>query len=277
MRRLLPFLALLSGCASVLGPPPGPPRGHPHLCGECSTPCPNQERVCEPEGAAVAVEPAPAAPAPREPAAVTVFQPGPGAYTEPQTVVLSTSTPNAVIHYTTDGSTPTAQSPVYTGPIRIDGTTTVRAIAVAPDMPASEESTATYTITPPPPPPAPARVEITAKKLELKEKVFFDTGKTTVKPASFSLLDEVAAVMKAHPEVKKVVIEGHTDNKGSKAKNLKLSRGRAEAVRTYLVDKGVEPDRLEAKGVGASRPIADNATPAGREDNRRVEFAIPQP
>jgi outer membrane protein OmpA-like peptidoglycan-associated protein len=222
-----------------------------------------------------AAEPAPASPAPREPAAAAAFQPGPGSYAEPQMVVLSSATPGAVIHYTTDGSTPTAQSPVYTGPIPVDGTTTVKAIAVAPDMPQSEVSTATYTGTPPPPPPA--RGAITEKKLELKEKVFFDTGKTTVKPESFSLLDEVAAVMKGHPEVKKVVVEGHTDSKGSKAKNMKLSKGRAEAVRTYLVEKGVEPDRLEAKGFGPARPIADNGTPEGRDDNRRVEFAISQP
>jgi outer membrane protein OmpA-like peptidoglycan-associated protein len=274
MRRLLPLLALLTGCASLIGPPPGPPRGHPHLCGECTLPCPHQERVCEPEGTATAA-PAPA-PAPREPAAAVVFEPGPGDYGSSQMVVLSSPTPGAVIHYTTDGSAPTAESPIYTGPLRVDGRTTVRAIAVAPDMPSSAVSTATYNVAPPPPPaPPPARVAIRAKKLQLEDKVFFDTGKTTIKPASFPILDEVAAVMKDHPDVKKVIIEGHTDSKGSKARNLKLSQGRAEAVRTYLVDKGVGPDRLAAKGFGASRPIADNATAKGREDNRRVEFVIP--
>jgi outer membrane protein OmpA-like peptidoglycan-associated protein len=273
MRRLLPFLVLLTGCATVFGPPPGPPRGHPHLCGECSIPCPHQERVCEPEGA-VAAAPAPA-PAPRAPAAAVVFEPAAGDYTGSQMVVLSSPTPGAVIHYTTDGSEPTAESPIYTGPIRVDGPMTVKAIAVAPDMPASAVSSAAYTVAPPPPPP-PARVAITEKKLELKDKVFFDTGKTTIKPESFSLLDEVASVMKAHPEVKKVVVEGYTDNRGSKKVNMKLSKGRAEAVRTYLVDKGVEADRLEAKGFGPTHPIADNATAKGREENRRVEFTIPK-
>jgi outer membrane protein OmpA-like peptidoglycan-associated protein len=214
------------------------------------------------------------APIPPEPAAAAAFEPAPGTYTGPQMVTLSTSTPGAVIHYTTDGSEPTAESPVYTAPIPVDASTTIKAIAIAPGMPASAVSIAAYDIAPPPPP---ARVEITKEKLELKEKVFFDTGKTTVKPESFSLLDEVAAVLKAHPDVQKVVIEGYTDSKGSKALNLKLSKGRAQAVRTYLIDKGVEPDRLEAKGFGSSHPIADNSTAKGREDNRRVEFAIQHP
>ncbi len=271
MRRLLPLLVALAGCAALKGPP-GQPPPHPHLCGTCSTPCPHQERVCEPDEGVKAAQPA--APAPREPAAAAGFEPGPGRYAQPQMVSLSTTTPGAVIHYTTDGSTPTAASPVYTGPIQVGTDTTIKAIAVAPDMPASEVSSAAYTIAPPPPP---ARVELTREKLELKDKIYFDTGKTTLKSASDSLLDEVAAVMKDHPEVKRVVVEGHTDSKGGKAKNLKLSKGRAEVVRAYLVEKGVEPGRLEAKGFGASRPIADNATPKGREDNRRVEFAIPQP
>lgn len=123
--------------------------------------------------------------------------------------------------------------------------------------------------------PAPARrVAVSATKIELKEKVFFDTGQTTIKPESHPLLDEVADVMKAHPEVKHVVVEGHTDDQGGTDFNLQLSQGRAEAVRTYLMGKGVAGDRLEAKGYGESRPIADNKTAEGREANRRVEFVI---
>ena len=111
-------------------------------------------------------------------------------------------------------------------------------------------------------------------KLELTEKVYFDTGKSTIKPVSYSLLDDVAQVLKDHPEVKKVRIEGHTDSKGSAKLNTSLSKARAQAVRKYLVDKGVEAPRLEAAGFGPKKPVADNATAEGREKNRRVEFMI---
>jgi len=121
----------------------------------------------------------------------------------------------------------------------------------------------------------PPRVKMTEKKLDLLEKVYFDTSKTTIKPGSFALLDEVAQVLNDNPQVKKVVIEGHTDNTGAADVNTKLSQGRAEAVRAYLVKKGVAADRLEAKGFGPTRPIADNKTAKGREANRRVDFVIP--
>ena len=78
----------------------------------------------------------------------------------------------------------------------------------------------------------------------------------------------------ANPQVKKVRIEGHTDNTGAADFNTKLSQGRAKAVRDYLVKKGVAADRLEAKGFGPTQPIGDNKTAAGREANRRVEFEI---
>jgi outer membrane protein OmpA-like peptidoglycan-associated protein len=115
---------------------------------------------------------------------------------------------------------------------------------------------------------------MTASKIELKESVYFDTARATIKPVSLPLLDEVAQLLKAHPEVKLVTIEGHTDNRGAAASNLKLSEGRAQAVRAYLEGKGVEASRLDAKGFGAAKPIADNATEKGREANRRVDFMI---
>jgi outer membrane protein OmpA-like peptidoglycan-associated protein len=87
----------------------------------------------------------------------------------------------------------------------------------------------------------------------------------------------VAQVMKAHPEVQRVTIEGHTDDTGSAATNRKLSQARAEAVRDYLVGKGVEASRLEAKGFGPDRPVQSNKTKAGRDANRRVEFVVQKP
>ena len=109
-------------------------------------------------------------------------------------------------------------------------------------------------------------------RLELKETVYFDTGKATIQRRSFPLLDQVAQVLNAHPELEKVWIEGHTDSQGMPAENLKLSQRRAEAVRDYLINRGVSFYRLEARGFGQERPISDNATPTGRERNRRVEF-----
>ncbi|MBI5067403.1 MAG: OmpA family protein [Deltaproteobacteria bacterium] len=168
---------------------------------------------------------------------------------------------------------------MYTGPLSVAKNTTIRALARAPGAPDSALSAAGYNIQappPPPPPPPPARVVVTGTKLELKDKVYFDTARASIKAESNSLLDEAAAVLKNHPEVKKVVIEGHTDNRGGTAKNLKLSEARAQAVKAYLVGKGVEAGRLDAKGYGETKPIADNKTEKGRDANRRVEFMIAQ-
>jgi OmpA-OmpF porin, OOP family len=117
-------------------------------------------------------------------------------------------------------------------------------------------------------------VQKETKKIELREKVQFETGKSVIRPESASLLDEVAKVMKDHAEIKKVVIEGHTDSTGGKAFNQKLSEARAGAVMKALVQRGVEAGRLSAKGFGPSKPIAPNTTAEGREANRRVEISI---
>ncbi|MFL5351102.1 OmpA family protein [Archangium sp.] len=117
-------------------------------------------------------------------------------------------------------------------------------------------------------------VAIQKGKLEIKESVFFATGRAVIQPRSFKMLDQVAQVLRQHPEVEQVIIEGHTDDRGNAEANRKLSLARAEAVKGYLVSKGVEPKRLEAKGYGPDRPIAPNKTEKGRAANRRVEFII---
>jgi outer membrane protein OmpA-like peptidoglycan-associated protein len=117
-------------------------------------------------------------------------------------------------------------------------------------------------------------VVITKDKFELLDKVYFVTGSAKLQAKSNKLLDNIARVMTAHPEIVKIKVEGHTDNVGKAEKNKKLSQDRATSVVAYLVKKGVDAGRLEAVGHGQDSPVEDNATAKGREANRRVEFNI---
>ncbi|HEY8143281.1 MAG TPA: OmpA family protein, partial [Kofleriaceae bacterium] len=108
------------------------------------------------------------------------------------------------------------------------------------------------------------------------EKVQFETGSAVLKKDSESLLDDVAKALNDHPEIKRVRVEGHTDSRAGDRYNKKLSKARAEAVKDYLVSKGVAKRRLIARGYGEEKPIADNKTDDGRFQNRRVEFTILQ-
>ena len=110
--------------------------------------------------------------------------------------------------------------------------------------------------------------------LRLDQRVRFETGSDVLTPDSEALLDQVARVLRAHFEVRRVRIEGHTDDRGDREMNVDLSERRARRVLAYLVARGVEPWRLEAKGYGPKQPIAPNVTPDGRSRNRRVEFTI---
>jgi OOP family OmpA-OmpF porin len=101
--------------------------------------------------------------------------------------------------------------------------------------------------------------------------VTFETGRSALKPDSYTILDIVAASLVANPEIR-IEIAGHTDNTGAAPTNTRLSQARADAVRTYLATKGVAPERMVARGYGPSDPIAPNTTAAGRAQNRRVEL-----
>jgi outer membrane protein OmpA-like peptidoglycan-associated protein len=116
-------------------------------------------------------------------------------------------------------------------------------------------------------------VIVTSTKIEIKQTVFFDFDKPTIKPVSFELLNAVAQAMKDHPSIK-VEVQGHTDSQGGMDYNMKLSQARSESVRTYLINAGIDPARMTAKGYGPTVPIADNRTDQGRAQNRRVEFII---
>jgi OOP family OmpA-OmpF porin len=118
------------------------------------------------------------------------------------------------------------------------------------------------------------RVHVTEKEISILEQVQFDTAKATIKKVSDGLLDEVAGVVKAHPEIKKIEVQGHTDDRGVRLQNQSLSQQRADAVMKALIKRGIDKKRLTAKGYGQDQPIADNTTDEGRQKNRRVQFNI---
>lgn len=129
----------------------------------------------------------------------------------------------------------------------------------------------------PPPqqdPPPVKKVEIRDNRIEIGEKIQFALNKAEVLSVSFPLLDEIAKVIQENPHVQKISIEGHASAEGDDQYNLLLSKARAEAVRAYLVSKGVSADRLSSTGHGETKPLATNDNEAGREKNRRVEFHI---
>ena len=110
-------------------------------------------------------------------------------------------------------------------------------------------------------------------RIELRQAIFFRAGTTQIDPRSHAMLNEIARALSSNTDVR-VRIEGHTDDQGPAATNLRLSTDRAKAVRRYLTSKGIPGRRLEAIGYGEDRPIDENETPEGRATNRRVEFHI---
>lgn len=122
--------------------------------------------------------------------------------------------------------------------------------------------------------PGETRVEIETERISLKDAINFDFGKAIIKSESFPILDKVVAALQSHPELKRIRIEGHTDNVGTAAYNRDLSQRRAAAVVRYLTEKGVARGRLFPQGFGFDKPVASNATALGRAKNRRVEFMI---
>ncbi|HEX6707304.1 MAG TPA: OmpA family protein [Albitalea sp.] len=121
-------------------------------------------------------------------------------------------------------------------------------------------------------------VELQAKPTDhgmvlVLQDVLFDVGQASLKSGAQSKLDQLAAVLKNHPE-RRVMVEGFTDSTGNAESNLLLSRARAEAVRASLMARGIGADRIDVRGNGEARPVASNATQAGRQQNRRVEVVF---
>jgi outer membrane protein OmpA-like peptidoglycan-associated protein len=117
-------------------------------------------------------------------------------------------------------------------------------------------------------------VAITAEKIVIKDSVYFATAKAQILAKSFPLLSQIASVLKAHSEIPRLVIEGHTDSVGKREPNVRLSQARADSVRAFLVKQGIAAGRLSSIGYGPDRPAEGNETEAGRAKNRRVEFMI---
>ena len=105
--------------------------------------------------------------------------------------------------------------------------------------------------------------------------IFFDVDKDTIKGKSKPTLDNAVKVLKDFPDVK-VEISGHTDSDGDRDHNVDLSRRRADSVKKYLVDKGIDAGRITTRGAGPDEPIADNKTAKGKAQNRRIEFKLVQ-
>lgn len=117
-----------------------------------------------------------------------------------------------------------------------------------------------------------ARVE--QRSIVILDRVYFAPGADILLPESHELLEQVARVLQAWPDIKLVEVAGHTDDGGPDDYNLDLSTRRADAVRSFLVELGVAPERLVARGYGETRPIDTNTEDEGRATNRRVEFDI---
>jgi outer membrane protein OmpA-like peptidoglycan-associated protein len=126
-----------------------------------------------------------------------------------------------------------------------------------------------------PAPAAPAAApEPASEPIELTQIIRFEKNQSAVAGSYDGALDEIAKQLADHPEIELVAIEGHADDRGSPELNDRLSRARAEAVRTALVKRGVAKKRLTAQGFGTARPVASNDTEDSRAQNRRVELRI---
>ncbi|HEX2572128.1 MAG TPA: OmpA family protein [Polyangia bacterium] len=123
----------------------------------------------------------------------------------------------------------------------------------------------------------PGLVQIKGGAIRILKPVYFATNKDVILSRSFPVLQAVANVLIAQPEIRRISIEGHTDNRGKPTWNRELSDRRAKSVQRWLIAHGINPERLGAQGFGPDRPITTNATDAGRSQNRRVEFRIVDP
>ena len=118
------------------------------------------------------------------------------------------------------------------------------------------------------------KVIIHKGKLEILDKIYFETAKAVIKPISFPILDAVAGTMKGNPQILLIEVQGHADERGGDDHNMSLTEDRAAAVKQYLVDHGIDPGRLQSHGYGETKPLCNQHNEACWSKNRRVEFVI---
>jgi len=121
--------------------------------------------------------------------------------------------------------------------------------------------------------PTTTRYEEDTGEIILLQPIQFRTGKATIKKVSYPILDEVVAIVQSKPG-SRLAVHGHTDSRGGRRMNLRLSQARAQSVVNYLISQGIDAGRLESQGFGPDRPVDTNSTKAGRAHNRRVEFKL---
>jgi outer membrane protein OmpA-like peptidoglycan-associated protein len=119
-----------------------------------------------------------------------------------------------------------------------------------------------------------AKVVVTRDRIDLKDKIYFETASAKIKSQSFGLLDQAVQILQDYPEIALMRIEGHTDSRGSDTYNLKLSGDRAASVRQYFIDKGIDGARLTSQGFGETKPLDTANNEAAWSKNRRVDFFI---
>jgi outer membrane protein OmpA-like peptidoglycan-associated protein len=145
------------------------------------------------------------------------------------------------------------------------------ALVTPADVKARQESTVDILLQPRPRRPD---VQLTAKEITIRSQIQFALDSAVILPQSFGELTQVADTLIRHVEIKRLEVQGHTDNSGTADHNTQLSQERAEAVAAWLVEHGVPSERLTAHGFGQTKPLVPNVTAANRAQNRRVQFVI---
>jgi OOP family OmpA-OmpF porin len=224
---------------------------------------------------------APAVPVPPPPAPEAALSATPATVTAGQEAELSWTSRNATNCEVRPGVGPVA--PQGKMSIKPEADTSYTLICNGPGGAASSQAAVKVVAPAPPPPPAPAPVVMPAPAPVPKPEpapipkemlcytinIEFATGKADIQPRYHGEMVKLADFMKAYPGVKGV-IEGHTDNRGGKDYNIRLSERRAASVVAYLIKLGIDKSRLSTKGYGFAKPIADNKTAEGRQKNRRI-------
>jgi OOP family OmpA-OmpF porin len=160
-----------------------------------------------------------------------------------------------------------------TAAVGCDGALVRAAVVAAPAPAPIAPPPAAIPTPPPPPPPAPAPAPAIASKVTYAADAFFDFDKAVLKPEGRAKLDDLVGKVK-DINLEVIIAVGHTDSVGNDGYNQKLSVKRAEAVKAYLVSKGIEKNRVYTEGKGEKQPVADNKTSEGRAKNRRVEIEV---